>query len=82
MHSVSDLTIDVEAAKSAQVWSDKMTAEGRIFHSSVSERLSSKGEKCGENLAGSYNTEKMKTTGLAVDMWYNELYDPGYDFNK
>jgi len=22
----------------------------------------------------------MSTTGLAVDMWYNELTNPGYDF--
>ena len=24
----------------------------------------------------------METTGEAVDMWYNEVNDPGYDFEN
>ena len=36
--------------------------------------------KYGENIAMSSEEDKMYTTGLAVDMWYNEMDDPGYDF--
>ena len=36
----------------------------------------------GENLAMSSQAEVMATTGEAVDMWYNEVYDPGYDFEN
>ena len=36
----------------------------------------------GENLAMSSQADVMLTTGEAVDMWYNEFTDPGYDFNN
>ena len=37
----------------------------------------------GENLAMMGGSgEGMKNTDMATDMWYNEINDPGYDFNK
>ena len=36
----------------------------------------------GENLAMSSRAELMQDTGEAVDMWYNEVNDPGYDFSN
>jgi len=36
---------------------------------------------CGENLAMNSQTEKLKTTSVATDMWYGELHEPGYNFD-
>ena len=30
----------------------------------------------------SSDTNTLSTTNQATDMWYNELTDPGYDFNS
>jgi len=42
----------------------------------------SSGSGCGENLAMHSNTDLLSTTNIATQMWYDELTNPGYDFNN
>jgi len=51
-----------------------MSDTGMMEHSS--------GGNYGENLAMNSRTKPLTNTGLATDMWYEELYNPGYDFNN
>lgn len=71
------MKFDAEAAASAQAWAEKMTSEGRMYHSSSDERSG-----CGENLAMMSNKEYLSTTNWATQAWYDEVTDPGYDFNN
>ena len=71
------MTFSAEAAKAAQEWSEKMNNEGSMYHSSNSERPG-----CGENLAY-YSLESYAYgTDWATNAWYDEVNDPGYDFNN
>ena len=54
-----------------------MNASGEMVHSKWDERPG-----CGENLAMHSNTKFLTTTNVATQMWYDEVTDPGYDFNK
>ena len=42
----------------------------------------SAGGNYGENLAMNSQTTLLSTTANGTDMWYGELYNPGYDFNE
>ena len=48
-----------------------------MFHSDNSERPG-----CGENLAMMSNANMMATTNFATQAWYDEVTNPGYDFNN
>jgi hypothetical protein len=54
-----------------------MAKEGRMYHSSYDERTG-----CGENLAMHSNTNLLKTTNVATQMRYDEIDNPGYNFNN
>jgi hypothetical protein len=69
------MTFDPDAAATAQAWAEKMDSEGKMYHSESSER-----NGCGENLAMHSDTDLIKTTNIATQMWYDEVTDPGYDF--
>ena len=71
------MIIDVEAAKSAQAWTDKMARSGMMRHSSRRER-----NNCGENLAMSSQRRKMEKEAESTVMWYNEVDNPGYNFSR
>lgn len=77
MHAVPPVEIDWDIAHGAQKWADKMHAKGDMWHSGSSERPG-----CGENLAMHSDTNLLKSTDAATDMWYEEINDPGYDFNS
>lgn len=76
-HQVCDMKFSVAAAEGAQQWAEKMAAEGRMYHSKYNERSG-----CGENLAMHSNTNFISTTNIATQMWYDEVTNPGYDFNN
>jgi hypothetical protein len=54
-----------------------MNGEGRMAHSGREERPG-----CGENLAMNSNVQVLVSTPIATKMWYNEVTNPGYDFNN
>ena len=75
LHGTAAMVYDEELAKESQAWAEHMSAQGNMYHSDAN--------GYGENLAvmwGSGVDAIMRDTSRATDMWYNELYDPGYDF--
>ena len=38
--------------------------------------------EAGENLCGPGDENDMKNTDIATDRWYDEINDPGYDYNN
>lgn len=76
-HQVCDMIFDTEAAKAAQEWAEKMNTDGVMKHSTNEERPG-----CGENLAMHSNTNFIETTNWATQAWYDEVTNPGYDFNN
>lgn len=54
-----------------------MAAEDKMYHSESEER-----NGCGENLAMHSDTDLISTSNKAVQMWYQEIDDPGYDFKE
>ena len=79
MHQAEEVVFDEALAKGAQEWAEKLDRENKMEHSSSDER-----KGAGENLAmyGSSdpNDKKLSTTGMATDMWYDEVKD--YDHNN
>ena len=75
IHDAPDMKVDKTAAESAQAWAEGLASTGTFEHSTSDER-----DGCGENLAMSSDATTMETTGEAVKMWYDEITDPGYDF--
>ena len=75
LHGSPPMVIDVEAAKSAQRWTDQMARSRNMRHSSRGER-----DNCGENLAMSSERRKMEKEAEATVMWYDEVTNPGYTF--
>lgn len=70
------MTYDEDLAKQAQEYANFMAAGNVWAHSAGSERPDQ-----GENLAMAYGNDTMLTTAMASEMWYDEITDPGYDFN-
>lgn len=71
------MIFDADAAASAQIWAEKMAKEGKMYHSGSSDRPG-----CGENLAMHSNTKLLADTNIATQMWYDEVTNPGYNFNN
>jgi len=77
LHGTDPLEIDGDLARESQAWAEKMAAEDNMYHSAAN--------GYGENLAamwGSGVDKTMRETPKATDMWYDELYNPGYDFSN
>ncbi|KAJ7374888.1 hypothetical protein OS493_005241 [Desmophyllum pertusum] len=61
----------------AKAYAAKLAAMGTLEHSSKEERHGQ-----GENLSYGCSTNSAQSIEEAVTNWYNEVYDPGYDFNN
>lgn len=61
LHGAPPMVLDLEAAKSAQYWTEKMVTEDRMTHADSDARGG-----CGENLAKSSEADKMEKEGLAT----------------
>ena len=80
LHGADPLVYDQSLAAAAQAWSEDQSSNDQMQHDS------NRGN-AGENLAmyWSSNAETtrhtLEETTFATDAWYNELTDPGYNFN-
>jgi len=79
MHGVPALTYDEDLAASAQAWADTVDQTGNFAHSNSGN---------GENLAY-YNSSNpsqiiavLKYSSHATDAWYDEINEPGYNFDN
>jgi len=73
-HGAPPVGIDWALANSAQVWAEKMNKANEMEHEDRVE--------AGENLCGPGDENDMKNTDIATDRWYDEINDPGYDYNN
>jgi len=74
-HQACDMKFSSSAAATAQKWAEYLNANGKMEHSSGSQR-----NNCGENIAMHSNTNLLSTTNVATEMWYDEVTEPGYNF--
>lgn len=78
MHNTPGLTYDADLAAGSQLWAEKMSKTGIMAHSTARDY--------GENLAAATGCEGSKfnltVNPKATDLWYNEIDNPGYDFNN
>jgi len=79
-HGVPALAYDAELAAAAQKWSEYMAVTGEFKHSKCSPDDPTRCDS-GENLAW-HSNEDTAATEWATVAWYDELYDPGYDFSN
>ena len=78
MHGSPSMTLDDDLNAAAQVFAEKLAREDQIYHDP---NLQSLGH--GENLYGTWSSNPENNVvdyAAAVDAWYNEINDPGYDF--
>lgn len=71
------MVFDPEVAAAAQRWAEKMNRSGQMKHANESES-----NGCGENLAWNSNRREIQNTNQASQSWYDEVTNPGYDFNN
>jgi len=76
-HQVDDLVFSEEAAITAQKYAEILDNENKWEHSKSEFR-----NGCGENLAMHSDIPLMWTTNIATKMWYDEIDNPGYDFDN
>ena len=63
----------------SKAWADQLMSQGRFDHAPRSER-----NGAGENLAGATGMSPtvVEEAVRATQSWYNELHNPGYNFNN
>jgi len=61
----------------AKAYAEVIAQMGRLKHSTREER-----DEQGENLSMGCSTNGAQAMETAVENWYNEVCDPGYDFNN
>lgn len=78
-HDTPPLVLSRELCNDAQEWADTLMSENRFDHAPRSER-----NGCGENIASAsgHSADFVEEAIRATKSWYNELYDPGYDFGN
>lgn len=69
------MSIDWALANAGQKWASHLAATNTFEH--CKDR-----DGAGENIAMSSSAEGIKNSDQATEMWYNEINDPGYDFNN
>ncbi|XP_068722617.1 uncharacterized protein [Montipora capricornis] len=76
LHQVPLMTLDREMCDQAKAYAEILAANGNLTHASSEERNGQ-----GENLFSSCASVVPEPTERAVVAWYNEVCQPGYDFN-
>ncbi|XP_078365354.1 Golgi-associated plant pathogenesis-related protein 1-like [Oculina patagonica] len=76
IHGVPLMTLDRQMCDQAKAYAQKIAQLGELKHSSKEER-----EEQGENLSMGCSTNKAQAMEEAVTNWYNEVCNPGYNFN-
>ena len=79
MHQVGNVVFDENLAQGAQEWAEKCHRE-TIFEHAPDEVCKGAGENLAMYGSSDPNDKKLSTTGMATDMWYDEVKD--YDHNN
>ena len=81
MHGAEALTFDADLAAAAQEWAELLASEDGLRHSDTNGQY-------GENLAFYRSSNAQQTIDTielsthATDAWYDEIDEPGYDFEN
>ena len=88
MHGAGDLTYDSAIAGRAQEWADNLCTLNPADGDGAINLMHSPADDYGENLAffrsgaGTEKTIEMNTTTAdSTERWYNEVNDPGYNYD-
>jgi len=73
IHDAPDMTLNKQMCEEAKAYAEQLAQMGTLTHSSSGD---------GENLSMGCSTNKAQTMEEAVTNWYNEVCQPGYNFDS
>ncbi|XP_068723223.1 Golgi-associated plant pathogenesis-related protein 1-like isoform X1 [Montipora capricornis] len=74
IHGVPDMTLNRTMCNAAALWAKEIAENGSLVHSDEDQRPGQ-----GENLSMGCSSDTPQTVKEAVDNWYNEVCNPGYE---